>query len=471
MAKWTRRELLRAALVGGGVATIPGCRPGGLDSWTQANDPAAKPAEPPLTWRNWAGDYACTPAVRAAPQGEEQLVELLRMATGTVRPVGAGHSFSPLIPTDETLIACDLMSGIIESDASRLQAEVWAGTRLHALGPALEGVGQALPNQPDIDYQALGGAIATSTHGTGRDLGSLSSYVVGFTLATPQGELIECDAERNPEIFQAARCSLGALGIVTRFRLQNRAPYRLEEISRVAEIAELLEEAEQLRDTNRHVEFMALPHSGLGLVISTNEVEGEGVEILEDPNVVYSLREAWAAVEGDRAAYRGALLGALGSASESRFGASYQVLAHARFARFREMEYTVPADAGPACLAEILRTIEERELPVVFPIEYRYVKSDDIWLSMFNERDGCSISLHQYADEDQRPIFDALEPIFWRYEGRPHWGKLHSLDASRLSTLYPHWADFLSVRTALDPSGKMLNEHLSSILGETQRAI
>ncbi len=124
------------------------------------------------------------------------------------------------------------------------------------------------------------------------------------------------------------------------------------------------------------------------------------------------------------------------------------------------MEYTVPAEAGPECLARILDAIEREAIPVVFPIEYRYVQADDIWLSMFEGRDGCSISLHQYADEDHRAVFAQLEPIFWEFQGRPHWGKLHSLGARELRALYPHWEDFGRIRRELDGHGRMENAHL-----------
>ena len=127
--------------------------------------------------------------------------------------------------------------------------------------------------------------------------------------------------------------------------------------------------------------------------------------------------------------------------------------------------YTVPADAGPACLREILDTMRDRAIPVVFPIECRYIKADDVWLSMFEGRDGFSISVHHFADEDHRAFMAEIEPIFWKYEGRPHWGKLHSLGAQQLEALYPRWRDFVAVREGVDPEGRMLNDHLRSVFG------
>jgi len=131
------------------------------------------------------------------------------------------------------------------------------------------------------------------------------------------------------------------------------------------------------------------------------------------------------------------------------------------------MEYELPADAGPACVREILKTVREQNLNSFFPLEYRYVKGDDIPLSMFNGRDTCAISVHQDYRLDYHNFFAQIEPIFWKYEGRPHWGKLHNLNHNQFSRLYPHWKDFLEVRAALDPGGKFLNGHLRSVFGVT----
>ena len=59
--------------------------------------------------------------------------------------------------------------------------------------------------------------------------------------------------------------------------------------------------------------------------------------------------------------------------------------------------------------------------------------------------------------------FDIAEPIFWKYGGRPHWGKVHSLGREQLTTLYPKFEDFRKIRAELDPSGRMLNAHLKKL--------
>jgi FAD/FMN-containing dehydrogenase len=130
------------------------------------------------------------------------------------------------------------------------------------------------------------------------------------------------------------------------------------------------------------------------------------------------------------------------------------------------MEYSVPLHNGAACLQEILETIREQKIDVVFPLEYRYVSRDDTMLSMSSgDEDHAAISVHRVAPEDYRPYFDVIEPIFWKYGGRPHWGKIHHLGALQLSQLYPRFEEFRSIRQQLDPQGRMLNAHLRKIFG------
>ena len=58
-----------------------------------------------------------------------------------------------------------------------------------------------------------------------------------------------------------------------------------------------------------------------------------------------------------------------------------------------------------------------------------------------------------------------MENIFRRYQGRPHWGKLHTARAAELKTLYPRWDDFLKVRKEIDLTGKFLNPYLKELFG------
>jgi FAD-linked oxidoreductase len=365
----------------------------------------------------------------------------------------------------------DRLKGLISHDAAAKQAEVWAGTKLFAYGPMMEEIDQAIINMSDIDYQTMAGAVSTSTHGTGVNLGSISSYVIGLQLVTPTGEVLDCSADNNADLFHAACTGLGSLGIITRLRFQNREKHRLHQETWLTDIEEVLEDIDSYTTGNDQFELFPLPNSGKTIVVTTNAAEpGAPDHIENDPNALMDLDKLFSITDKIPGISEFAYDSALGFAfdyREQRVGPSYKVLAHPRTIRFIEMEYTVPAEQGVACLREVLATIKEKAPQVMFPLEYRYVKADDTLIGMFSGRDGCSISVHQFADNPNwRDYLAMVEPVFHKYAGRPHWGKWHSLTNSDFARLYPNWDKFKAIRREIDPRGRMLNPHLRELFGE-----
>jgi hypothetical protein len=101
----------------------------------------------------------------------------------------------------------------------------------------------------------------------------------------------------------------------------------------------------------------------------------------------------------------------------------------------------------------------------MFPVEVRVAAADDIWLSTAYGRDTAYVAIHQYAGLPYREYFRVFESITAAIGGRPHWGKLHTLDAERLGALYPRFADFLGVRDETDPERRFANPYLEQVLG------
>lgn len=417
-------------------------------------------------WRNWSGHQVSRPQALVAPRSEEELARVLREAEGEVRVTGAGHSFSAVCRTDGTLFSLDRLSGVVSHDPRTLQATVWAGTRLRDLGEPLWNLGQGLINQGDVDPQSVGGACGTSTHGTGLGLGSFSSAMQGVRLVTPQGEIVEADATRDADVYHAARTSLGALGIASQIRLQNRKPYSLHQREYVQPLDSVLKNIEASLRQHRHYEFWTFFQSDDVLVKVLDETDAPPskpplIDLPVDPILWLASEIAHRFPSLDGPVQR--LITRLFPSSQ-RIDRSYRIFPSARDVRFNEMEYEVPIAQGPDCLREILALVRAKRPNTLFPVEYRVVAADDAWLSPFYQRESASISIHQYHRVDYRPLFELVEPIFWKYGGRPHWGKLHTLTAKELAPLYPRWDDFQRVRRRLDPLGRMLNTHLRSLL-------
>lgn len=452
-----RRRLLKASLAAGAAAALPllpGC--GGKQE--------PKPGD--AAWQNWSGGQKSNPKQWLNPRDENELIAQLRAATGTVRVTGASHSFSALCKTDDTLFSLDQLQGVVSHDPQTLQATLWAGTRLRDVGEPLWQLGQALSNQGDVNPQSIGGACGTGTHGTGASLGSFSSMVRGVRLVTVDGEVIEANAEKDAEVFHAATTSLGALGVVTQFTLQNRAVYKLAEHEFIEDLDSVLGKLDTYVRDNRHFEFWCFFEAKGAIVKTLNETDAAetpapsfGLPVDHILDLTSRIADSIPGMDGPMQRFLTAM-----ASPVQRVGRSYNIFPSSRNSRFNEMEYELPAEKGPECLNEILETVRKSGVRTLFPLEYRTVAADDCWLSPMQGRATVAISVHQHHSVDYHPLFDLVEPIFWKHGGRPHWGKLHTLDARRLAALYPHWDDYQNVRKRLDPKGRMLNEHLRKVL-------
>lgn len=419
-------------------------------------------------WSNWSGNQSSSPSARLRPEDTEQLSQMIKDSSQRIRLVGAGHSFSGLVPTNESLLSLAYFNGVNHIDTRTKQIDVGANTFLASVGEPLWEKGLSLENMPDINTQTFGGAIATSTHGTGMKFGSMSSTVTELTLINGMGEELTCSRDDHSEVFDAARCNLGSLGAITNIKLQATDSYYLREKSWMMKLEDGLAQIESLRDKHRNFEAYALPHADYILGIAIDEVSEDQLQTQKTVNGdAYETFRMLSNVI-DYAPFLRRFIVNKGAASveeEVRTGRNFEIFGNLRDIQFNEMEYAMPAELGVACLREILQTIKKHDIPVIFPIEFRYVKGDDVWLSQFYQQDSCAISIHNFHDKDYKAYFALIEPIFWKYQGRPHWGKIHTLAAKEQHQNFQRLDDFLEIRSAMDPKGLFTNDHIDRVLG------
>ena len=385
-------------------------------------------------WHNWSGRQRAENADRHFVYSEADASAIAVQADQQgqrLRVAGAGHSHSALVPNDGRVVDCAGLNGIISIDERNHRAWLWAGTPIYALGNALASHGLALHNQGDIDRQTVAGAISTGTHGTGQALRNLSSAVTGLRMATADGQLLEVSAGTNPEVFQAARLGLGAFGITTRVELQLRPRYVLAEQTWRCPFDELFPSFNELSTSHRHAEFFWYPQNDRAQVKVIDEVEAAPI---------YPL-----GAEGTRQAY------------------SHEVLPNHRPHPHTEMEYSVAADLGPECFAAIRELLHNDFPNVRWPVEYRTLAGDDVWLSTAFNRPTVTISVHEGIDTNEEPYFRACEAVFREFDGRPHWGKLHYLGATELQPMYPRWSDWWRARDRIDPNKVFVNDHVARL--------
>lgn len=459
----------RTALLAGGAGVVAVAGGGVFLATREKPEPAAPASVNPqgrMLWRNWSGIESAYPAVRSAPKTEAEVAQTLKTAAAPIRPVGAGHSFTGLVPTSGTLMTLDQVAGIERWEGE--EAVVWTGTRLGALGPALAAKGRAMPNLPDINKQSLGGAIGTGTHGTGTAFKAIHGDITALRLATVGGEVLECDATHNADVFNAARVSMGGLGVITQVRLKTSANARLHRHVWIEPLADTIAKAEDRWAKHRNYEFYAVPFTDLAANITHDETQAAATAPTASSDDVFlealkQLRNLLGFSTPLRKAAAKALLG--GTKPEEAVGEGWKLLSTERPVRFNEMEFHLPPETQMAALREVVAAIETHRKDVFFPIELRRIAADDAWLSPFNGGPRGSVAVHCYYKDDYRFLFDLIQPIFLKHGGRPHWGKLHSLKAPQLAKLYPDWEAFQAVRRRLDPQGRMLNPYLRELFG------
>ena len=434
----------------------------------------------PDEWRNWAGTATATPARWAQPRNEAEISAAVKDAAAAglqVRALGSGHSFTPAAATAGLALDLSLWSGITAADTRTGLVTARSGTTLRALNAAAAEFGLALANLGDIDAQTIAGALSTGTHGTGARLGGLATQVEALDLVLADGSLVSCSASAWPELFAAARVGLGAVGVITAVTLRCVPSFTLAADERPMPVEQVIEQFDSLAAANDHFEFYWFPYGRQALVKRNNRLAPDG----RAPSArMPGWRRVWEFEVMENAAF-GTLcrlgravprlipkLNQLSSAAlsaRSYTDASYRVFVTPRRVHFVESEYAVPRESLADVLGELRRAVPRLAEPVMFPVEVRVAAADDIWLSTGYGRDTAYVAIHQYTGLPYRAYFDLFESVVAEAAGRPHWGKMHSLDAARLGPLYPPFDDFRQVRAQVDPEDRFGNPYLSRVFG------
>lgn len=395
-------------------------------------------------WTNWVGNQSFVPQDIASPETEAALIDLIRSAAADgsgIRAFGSGHSCTPIVETSGTLLDLGALQGIISIHSERQEVTAWAQTRIVDFGDALWDHGLALANQGDIDTQAIAGAIATATHGSGKDFGSFSSTLRAARVVDGHGAVHELSAEAIPETFPAVQVALGLLGVMTQVTLKVVPAYHLHEQIRILHIDEVLERWDDLVAGNRHFSFFWMPSDASAALYG-----------FKDAGKDHCMVKIYNEVPAEFVAPRG-----------DRVDRSYRIYPHVFEPNFHELEYFLPLDYAKGALRD-QRALMVKSLPdSQFPLEVRVVAPESGWLSPNYNRASVVLSISGTPGTDYWPYLRATDALFGQFAARPHWGKLHFMTPQGMAALFPRYEDFKTLRRQFDPKGIFLNPHLAAL--------
>ena len=460
--------------------------------------------------RNFGNNVSFTPAVYAEPKDEAEVLQLLEQHRDQpIRVVASRHAWSDAISTEGLLISVKQLDHVIVNPEQH-SVRVGAGCQIKHLLRHLKSHVLTLPSLGLIDEQTVAGATATGTHGSGKHC--LSHYIRRVRVAhydphTGAPTITEIDGGSD---LQAARCSIGLLGVIVELEMETRAAYRVQEHSRRHESLESVLEAEKQYPLQQ---FYLMPWSWHWF--GQHRVETQqpnswstalyalywhlGIDwclhlIIQ---LLVKLLKSWTLVRGF---YRFVLpLAIIRNWRVTDDSHRILTMEHELF-RHIEIELFVTRSNLQAALAHVQYAITvfggqqaangaNEPIPDQYrgcychhyPICVRRILADDTLISMASpqadnhsandQEDWYAISLISYELPSRRAGFFRFAEFLAssmqaRFGARCHWGKYNPLDRSANEQLYPRLQEFRDVAQRFDPQRRFANDWLSEVLLE-----
>ena len=451
----------------------------------------------------WSGTHVARPSLYFEPDSVRAVTAVLRFARARnlfVRVIGSAHSPNACAMADGArgvMISLRRLAAVHSVDSATGRIVVEAGMRVSALNSALDAKGLAIPNLGSISDQTVAGCFTTGTHGTGVAHGVLSTTTVRLWLVTAAGDELVTSATERPDLFRAALCSLGLLGVIVRVELQAVPAFHLDVFASPDRLDAVLRDLPARIVSAPYYRFWWFPHTDYvwewratprpppltapapppqkgGGVLATFVAGGwrsvcsvatsARVWILTrffgyhcfQAALLLATRAPWLVPHINRL-WRSVLFHHTVTSSTRSFDSfNFDCL-------FKQhvSEFAIPLCALPKALAE-LQALLAAGGPhhAHFPIEVRTSAGDDILLSPAYGRATAWIGIIAYKPfgietNGHLRYFRDFERIMVAAGGRSHWAKDYEIPFA--ASLYPRWLDFAALRVALDPTGLFLN--------------
>ncbi len=421
--------------------------------------------------RNFARNVSFSPRRRVTPRTVDELTTIIREST-RIRAVGAAHSWSPAIVTEDTLVSLDAMASPIALDRDKRQVTVQGGMRLRALNTYLDTHGFAMKSLGSIDSQTAAGVIATGTHGSGRAFPCLSAQVARLELVDGRGERVSL--ARGDADFAGAVVGIGALGVVHAVTFDVVPAFRLHDVTKIERFDDMLE--------NLDANLADVDHFKVWWLVPDERVVVYRYQRTDAPANDSRFRRWFKERVISVGAYRTLLaLGQLNSRRWipginrfltnqagrplDRLVPSYVGYLTPIPPRHRESEWAFDLTHAKDLLREYRRLLPDGGHSYNFIQELRFSKGDDLWLSPAYQRDSIWLSLYNVDRQHWDAQLAKFESFARANGGRPHWGKEATFDRTYLRSQYARLDDFIALAARFDPDGKFRNAWTDEILG------
>lgn len=451
----------------------------------------------------WAQTFYSRPEFYFQPSSVPELQKIVTIARRCRKRLcvtGYGHSPSDLTCTSSWLINLDNLNRILETDVDQQKGLVRfeAGISLHDLNESLAKRGYTLPNLGSIDVQSLAGAISTGTHGSSIHHGILSQSITGLTVLLSNSQLVSCSASKNPDLFRAALCSLGSLGIIVEMTFQAVPDFKISWVQSLHSLDYVLEKWDTtLWTTREYTRVWWLPYLKRAVIWQAERTE----EDIRPPNTGFYGGALGYYIYHNLLALSNIFPRILPFIEWFVFGMQYGfqpgqyevtaveptrngLLMNCLYSQFVN-EWALPLAKGPEAITRLSAWInhddETAKIPVSSkgvwvhcPVEVRVTdtntKNNKSGVKPYLDptcSDGPTLYLNAtlYRPYGKDPpchekYYEAFEYLMRELGAKPHWAKNFAYtDREYIEEAYgPAMKDFMRVRNESDPDGMWLGE-------------
>ncbi len=435
-------------------------------------------------WSNWGNTQTCTPCKILYPETREEvqalIVEAVRQKV-PLRAVGSGHSWSDVVCTNGYLVTTDRLNRILSIDTKTCQVKVECGIKIKDLVLELAAEGLALSNQGFITEQSIVGALSTATHGSGHT-GTLSDFIVEMEIIDGRGRLQTVSESSHSDWLPAVRVGLGATGFVYSVTLQCEPLFCLSHERVMIPFEQMLETYKELYQNNDFCTCMVHPSSRKTLLylwnktakpITRNFLKGLKNDVLFNYAMNYTIVKSMS------------YFPRLGNKCFESFLDTMQESKHIEYSYkslsplkdplatdcYIETEYAIPFESFVEALQKVLTLFDDYERKGIYLfgiVTCRFGPAQTrAYMSPNYGRETAYININIFnCFPEYEEFFKEFEQILEVYEGRPHWGKFHSLTKEKLATLYKdNFKKFNNVRKQIDPYNIFANEFVTRCFG------
>ncbi len=403
--------------------------------------------------RNWGDTSSCKPEHVLKAESVADIMAVLD--NDNIRVVGRGHSWSPLVCGEDTVISLNyctepvLINNIIEVDA---------GCHLEYVNDMLNKHDRVLYGIGGIQYQTVAGSLMTALHGSQyKDFGS---HVVKLTAILANKTMINVTDD-----LHIWRSSMGMLGIVTKVYIQT---YPIVSIKKTCKVTNYEEALSELNKTHFGVtldSYWGFHQDSVEMCLFDDPVE-ENVAYKKSSDISFFFSFVYDNVIIPSTILLSRIIRLIDvtDIASHDYTVRKSILDAWKIVPgygYISAEYSVPLSE----CNKVVKEMQKLAYPNFVAVYIRRLNASTD-LMAFAKETSCIIDTswleYQYVNTQDkiRNYHTEVEKLISTYNGNTHWGKYYASDTKKI-----HLDEtFKTYRMEIDPSNKFMNSYTTELI-------